>query len=86
MGAIRPQCSQRKEQSKIDKYKDLAAQVAPLHKVNVEVVPIIMGSLGMVIKELTYWLREVGVGDVGGLLTSAIIGTAAILQEVLRTL
>ena len=28
----------RKEQEKIDKYMDLAAEVAPMHKVNMEVV------------------------------------------------
>ena len=76
----------RKEKEKLDKYKDLAAEVARMHKVNVEVVPIVVGALGVVSKELIRWLNKLGVGDVvGGLQTSAIIGTAAILRKVLRT-
>ena len=75
-----------KEKEKIDRYKDLAAEVARMHNVKVEVVPIVVGSLGVVTKDLTRWLGRVGVGDVvGGLQTSAIIGTAAILRKVLYT-
>ena len=73
-----------KEKEKINKYKKLAAEVARMHKVSVEVVPIIVGSLGVVTKDLTRWLDRIGVGDVvGGLQTSALIGTAAILRKVL---
>ena len=76
----------RKEKEKVEKYKDLAAEVARMHKVSVEVVPIVVGALGVVTKDLTRWLKKIGVGDVvGGLQTSAIIGTAAILRKVLRT-
>ena len=76
----------KKEKEKIDKYRDLAAELARMHNVNVEVVPIVVGSLGVVTKDLPRWLKLVGVGDiVGGLQTSAIIGTAAILRKVLRT-
>ena len=76
----------RKEQEKIEKYKDLAAEVARMHKVSVEVVPIVVGSLGVVTKDLTRWLKKIGVDDdVGGLQTSAVIGTAAILRRVLKS-
>ena len=55
-----------------------------MHKVSVEVVPIVVGALGVVTKDLTRWLKKIGVGDVvGGLQTSAVIGTAAILRKVL---
>ena len=76
----------KKEKEKIDKYRDLAAELARMHNVNVEVVPIVVGPFGVVTKDLPRWLKLVGVGDiVGGLQTSAIIGTAAILRKVLRT-
>ena len=76
----------RKEQEKIDKYKDLAAEVAHLHKVNEEVVPIVVGSLGVVTKDLIHGLSKVSVGDVvRGSQASALIGTTAILRKVLRT-
>ena len=57
-----------------------------MEKVQVVVVPIVVGALGMVTNNLVGWLRKLGVGDVaGGLQTSAIIGTAAILRKVLNT-
>ena len=76
----------RVEQEKIAKYKDLAAELCRMHGVKTEVVPIVVGVFGMVSAGLVGWLRKVGVGDVvGGLQTSAVIGTAAILRKVLST-
>ena len=47
-------------------------------------VPIVVGALGVVSKRLDRWLNRLGIGDVvGGLQTSAIIGTAAIVRKVL---
>ena len=72
------------EEEKISKYKDLAAEVARMNAVRVEVVPIVVGALGVVSKDLLSWLKVLRVGDVvGGLQTAAVIGTAAILRKVL---
>ena len=74
----------KKEEEKISKYKDLAAEVSRMHTVKVEVVPIVVGALGVVSKDLLGWLKKLGVGDVvGGLQTAAVIGTGAILRKVL---
>jgi hypothetical protein len=74
----------RKEGVKVKKYEKLAVEVSRMHKVAVEVVPIVVGSLGVVSKKMEGWLKRLGIGDViGGLQTSAIIGTAAILRKVL---
>ena len=74
----------KKEEEKISKYKDLAAEVARMNAVRVEVVPIVVGALGVVSKDLLSWLKVLRVGDVvGGLQTAAVIGTAAILRKVL---
>ena len=74
----------KKEEEKISKYKDLAAEVARMNTVKVEVVPIVVGALGVVSKDLLGWLKKLGVGDVvGGLQTAAVIGTGAILRKVL---
>ena len=82
----------RKEKEKVEKYKDLAANVAPVHMVSVEVagvhkvsvvVLIAVGWLGVFTKDLTRWLKKIGVVDVVvGLQTSAVIGTASILRKV----
>ena len=75
-----------KEKEKVDKYQELAAQVCRMNSAKVEVVPIVVGALGMVSKNLIGWLKMIGVGDVvGALQTSAIIGTSAILRKVLIT-
>ena len=75
-----------KEEEKIAKYKDLAAEVCRMNSVKVEVVPIVVGALGVVTKDLVGWLKRIGLDDVVGCLqTSAIIGTSAILRKVLAT-
>lgn len=75
-----------KEQEKIKKYAKLASEVSRMNSVGVEVVPIVVGALGVVTKEIGRWLERLGIGDVvGGLQTAAIIGTAAILRKVLST-
>ena len=73
-----------KEKEKVLTYTDLAAEVARMNAVKVVVVPIVVGALGVVSKDLLGWLKVLGVGDVvGGLQTAAVIGTAAILKKVL---
>ena len=55
-----------------------------MNAVRVEVVPIVVGALGVVSKDLLSWLKVLRIGDVvGGLQTAAVIGTAAILRKVL---
>ena len=76
----------KKEKRKVDKYEKLASEVRRMNLVGVEVVPIVVGLLGVVSKNIGLWLDCLGIGDVvGGLQTAAIIGTAAILRKVLST-
>ena len=49
-------------------------------------MPIVIGALGTVSKNLVGWLERIGVDDVVvALQTSAIIGTSAILHKVFVT-
>ena len=74
----------KKEKEKVDKYKDLATEVGRMNAVKVEVVPLVVGALGVVSKDLVRWLKRLGIGDiVGELQTAALIGTVAILRKVL---
>ena len=76
----------KKEDDKVKKYERLATEVSRMHKVGTEVVPIVVGALGVVSQRLIGYLKRLGIGDVvGGLQTSAIVGTAAILRKVLST-
>ena len=74
----------RKEEEKITKYSPLALEVRRLHGVSTRIIPIVVGSLGVVSKNLPGYLRDLQVPDVlGGLQTSAVVGTTIILRKVL---
>ena len=74
------------KEEKLERYGVLAKEVRFMHGVSTEVVPIVVGALGVVSKRLAGWLKGLGIPDViGGLQTSAIVGTAAILRKVLCT-
>ena len=73
-----------KEEEKILKYSPLALEVRRMHGVSTKIIPIVVGALGVVSKNLPGYLADLQVPDVlGGLQTSAIIGTAIILRKVL---
>ena len=73
-----------KEGEKIERYSPLAVEVRKMHGVETKVVPIVVGAVGVVTARLPGFLKELGVQDVlGGLQTSAIVGTTIILQKVL---
>ena len=73
-----------KEEEKIKNYRELVSQVEKMYRVSAKVVPIVVGSLGVVSSGLVKYLKQLGIGDViGGLQTTALIGTAAILRKVL---
>jgi len=81
--ALRYECI-AKEEEKFLKYSPLAHQVCRLHRVSTSVVPVVVGCLGVVTKRLEKGEKELGIPDVlGGLQTSAIIGTTNILRKVL---
>ena len=73
-----------KETEKLTKYAALAVDIRKLHGVSTQVIPIVVGSLGIVTAKLPQYLKTLGIPDVlGGLQTSAIIGTTIILRKVL---
>ena len=75
-----------KELEKTRKYEQLATEVTREHRVTTAVIPIVVGALGTVSRNLAGGLKRLGIGDVlGGLQMSAIIGTSAILRKVLCT-
>ena len=73
-----------KEDEKMAKYSPLALEVRRVYGVETKVVPVVVGALGVVSKRLEGYLKVLGVPDVlGGLQTSAIIGTTNILRKTL---
>ena len=73
-----------KEDEKIAKYSPLALEVRRLYGVSTKVIPVVVGALGVVSKRLEGYLKNLDVPDVlGGLQTSAIVGTTNILRKTL---
>lgn len=73
-----------KEDEKLDHYSPLAREIRRMHHVTTKVVPLVIGSLGVVSKRFEGYMKELEIGDVlGGMQASAIIGTTLILQKVL---
>ena len=73
-----------KEVEKVCRYSPLAREIRRMHKVSTKVVPIVVGSLGVVSTRLEGYIKALGIPDVlGGLQTSAVLGTAITLRKVL---
>ena len=71
---------------KKDKYLDLARELKKLWNMKVRIVPIVIGALGTITKELLTGLEELKVGGrVETIQTSALLRTARILRWVLET-
>ena len=74
-----------KEGEKIEKYQDLKREIGRLWGIrHLEVVPVVVGALGVVSKRLDAWLEKLGVTIRMGLLQkTSLLGTARILRKVL---
>ena len=74
----------KKQHDKIERYQKLAAQFRKMHKVQTKLIPIVVGAFGMIPEGLPGYLKELGIPDVvGGLQTTALLGTQRILKNVL---
>ena len=75
-----------KEREKVEKHQDLKREIGRLWKVEmVEVVPVVIGALGSVIKGFDRWTEKLGIPlNVGVMQKTALLGTARILRKVLE--
>ncbi len=71
-----------KESEKKDKYHDLARELKKLWNMNVTIVPLVIGALGTITKELLKGLEDL---EVETIQTTAVLRTARILRRVLET-
>ena len=75
-----------KGEEKITRYIPLAKEIRKVHGVSTKIVPIILGSLGIVTKQLKADLAVLGMERMlGGLQTSVLIGTHNILRKVINS-
>ena len=76
-----------KEVEKIEKYQDLKREIRRLWGIrHLEVVPVVVGALGVVSKRLDASLEKLGVTiRTGPLQKTALLGTARILRKLLES-
>ena len=76
-----------KEKEKIENYQDLKWELKWIWKLRrVTVVPVIIGALGTVSKDIEKWLAEIDVTcRLESLQRTCLLGTARILRKVLDT-
>ena len=76
-----------KEQEKIDHYQDLKAEIQKMWNCkSLSVVPLVIGALGAVTKNLMMWVTKIGTPGILNLLQKACLsGTAKILRRTLST-
>ena len=76
-----------KEGEKIEKYQDLKREIGRLGGIRrLEVVPVVVGALGVVSNKLDAWLEKLGVTMRMGLLQkTALLGRARILKKLLES-
>ena len=73
-----------KETEKIEKYDELRRELERLWKVKAKVVPIVVGALGTVTRNLNSYLKEIGVNLTIQLIQkSSLLGTARTLRKIL---
>ena len=72
----------KKEFEKINNYSELRVEIARVWNMETEVVPVVIGALGSIPKNLHYHLESLGI-KVSTLQKSVLLGTANILQKVL---
>lgn len=72
-----------KEEEKITKYQDLRIEVSRLWKTKTKVIPIVVGALGSIPKDLKNRLNELETKGVESkmLQKAALLGTARILRR-----
>ena len=76
-----------KEREKVEKYQDLKQEISRIWSIKkVEVIPVVVGALGTITKNLDKWIEKIGIKiKTEHLQKTAILGSARILREVLET-
>ena len=72
----------------MEKCQDLKREIGRLWKLKMaELVPVVIGALGIVTKEFDGWIEKLGItNNVGVMQKTALLGTARILRKVLEML
>ena len=76
---------EEKEKDKIEKYQDLGRELQKIRNVKVNIIPLVVGSLGAVPKPFGNRLKQIGITvRTAQVQKTVLLGTARILRKVLQ--
>ena len=76
---------ENKEKEKIKKYQDLRQELQKIWNVRVKIIPLVVGSLGVIPKQFGNRLKKTGItANTGQVQKTVFIGTATILIKVFK--
>ena len=76
---------EEKQKDKTEKYQDLGRELQKIWNVKVKIIPLVVGSLGVIPKQFGNRLKQIGI-TVGAaqVQKTVLLGTARILRKVLE--
>ena len=76
---------EEKEKDKIEKYQDLGRELQKIWNVKVKIIPLVVGSLGVIPKQFYNRLKQIGITvGTAQVQMTVLLGTAIILRKVLE--
>ena len=74
-----------KEKDKIEKHQDLGRELQKIWNVKVNIIPLVVGSLGAITKQFGNRLKQIGItAGIVQVQKTVLLGTARILRKVLE--
>ena len=76
---------EEKENDKIEKYQDLGRELQKVWNVKVKIIPLVVGSLGAIPKQIGNRLQQIGITvGTAQVQKTVLLGMASILRKVLE--
>ena len=76
---------EEKEKEKIEKYQDLIKELQKIWNVGVNIIPLVVGSVGVILKQFHNRLKKTSIAvEIGQVQKTVLLGKARILRKVLE--
>ena len=76
---------EEKEKEKIEKYQDLIKELQKIWNVGVNIIPLVAGSVGVILKQFRNRLKKTSIAvEIGQVQKTVLLGKARILRKVLE--
>ena len=76
---------EEKEKEKIEKYQDLIKELQKIWNVGVNIIPLVVGSVGVILKQFRNRLKKTSIAvEIGQVQKTVLLGKARILRKVLE--